>query len=135
MATVSFAGYTIWNDATTGVSAAAHDWDSFSDAQDFSMLPQGNGIVSVVTGLDPGGVSLQLQYVLSDAEEATLQSTLNSLRAQYGTVTYPGGSRAYCRMVGGAKLIRGETVNVISPASRAGIKHRYNLAITFKALR
>lgn len=130
MATVTFAGTTIWDDSTSGIGPVESQVSDPVRAYAMESLIRGNGAVAKDLGLNPGSVNLALQYRVSSDELNTLLSALYALIGTTGTVTIPPGqSYSNCIMLNRAS-VRG-------PATRdaAGtVKYPVTVFISFARL-
>lgn len=94
MATVTFAGTTIWNDAQTGWGALEPMIVEGSTRWAFDPLPQGDGDIAKELGDEPGLVFLRLFFSFSanGSELASHRSTMRGLKDSYGSLAWPRGS-------------------------------------------
>ena len=94
MATVSFAGTILWNDATTGFGVVGFNQTPPSIRYGYEDLPRGTGRIAKALGTDPGQSVVVLQYRLTAGEESTLRSALAGVVGGFGalsvrSVNYP----------------------------------------------
>lgn len=99
MATVTFAGQTVWNDAATGRGRVRAR--SFGPQRRLvpEALPGNEGIILKDLGKDPGLVYLPLRYWMTPAEMAAVEAVLVIVAGAgvEGTLAIPRGiSYAHC---------------------------------------
>lgn len=86
MATVSFAGTTLWNDAQTGFGVVSFNQSPPVVRYGYEDLPRGTGRIAKNLGTNPGQSVLVLQYRLTSGEETTLRNTLAGVVSLFGTL-------------------------------------------------
>jgi hypothetical protein len=90
MATITFAGTTLWNDTTSGYGRPVLAVGLPSRTYDYEPLPRGTGLVAKHVGTDPGEVSLVCQYRIADGSFASLLSGIAAAVTSFGTLTIRG---------------------------------------------
>lgn len=111
MASVQFAGTTIWNDATTGVGpVGVQEIGAVARRLRWPVLG-GNGFGTTELGTDGGGVRLFLQYRLTEAEYGSLRSSIATIRDKRGSISWPPSDfLSDCEIEGSPAIIRGPVV-------------------------
>lgn len=102
MATVVFAGETIWNDniASTGRGALLPQIQRPVDQISYEPIPRGNGVVGKIVGVVPGRVALPLMYVATDSAFNSIVAALQALDGTEGALVIGGKtSIPYCILV------------------------------------
>lgn len=100
MATVTFAGSTIWNDATTGVGRIQPVVMGREQRWQFEPLPQSSGVVAKNIGLEAGQAYIALTYSMTNSEANALTVTVENLLQSVGSVVYnPGQTITDCVLV------------------------------------
>ena len=92
MATVVFAGTTLWNDAQTGFGVLRFNQSPPVVRYGYEDLPRGTGRIAKNLGTNPGQSVVVLQYRVTTGEEATLRNTLNGVVSLFGTLQVRGVS-------------------------------------------
>jgi hypothetical protein len=101
MATVAFAGSTLWNDASTGKGRPSRVLEAKSIVWGGGVVPGDGAIISKDLADNFGRFFLQMVYWLEDSDIASLISLIEGKRNIIGTVTYPpSNSVSNCRIDG-----------------------------------
>lgn len=88
MATVTFDGTTIWNDAATGVGRVVVFEQLAFQRKSFNFVPAYGGYITKLLGSEPGRIVLVLDYWLNDSEKESLISTVAGKADDTGTLVY-----------------------------------------------
>jgi hypothetical protein len=98
MASVTFAGSTLWDNDATGIDQVLPSADEPVTDWQLVALPQGGGRVAKYLGLSPGAVTIQLQYRMSNSDMSSLRSTINNKIGSFGILSIPPG-QTYSRCI------------------------------------
>jgi hypothetical protein len=130
MATVTFAGTTIWNDATTGRNRVVAVGLESHQRWDVVPLPR-SGSVGKDLGKEGATFAIEVQYDFTGSEWNSHVSTLASLENRFGTLTFPPS-----RSVPGCIMLFAEPVKTPNTHRRASgtIIYRVHYRYTFKRL-
>jgi hypothetical protein len=130
MATVTFAGSTLWNDATTGFASAAVADTVQGPFYEFERIARGNGLVAKEASSDPGNLQLTLNYTLTESEYTALRTIIVQRRNSIGSLSIPGiPTLNFC-------VLTSVTIQRSDPVSVAGVVKRfYNAVYTFQRTR
>lgn len=132
MATVAFAGTTLWNDASTGKGRPQRTLEAKSVAWETEVVPGDGALISKDVGDNNGRFYLQMEYWLESSDIGTLISLIEGKRSSIGTVNYPpSNSVANCRIDGPP---------VIQPTQRRGQRagtfyYEYVVSIPFRRVK
>lgn len=96
MASLVFAGVTLWNDAATGVGSCRPLYSPKFRVKDVRSLPQGNSVARLL-GKAPGSFLFRLNYLVSSSESATLEALFEGLDGNIGNLVTP--QRTYSRVI------------------------------------
>lgn len=89
MATIVFDGTTLWDDSGTGVGPVQYNEQLDTIRQSFVPIPRYGGYFAKTHGQEPGGLSIVAQYTVTDSELNSLVTTLEGVKNDYGTLTFP----------------------------------------------
>ena len=134
MATLTFGGTTIWNDAGTGKGRPERNITPDKELTSFRVLPGNGALVATNLGTQYGGASFSLQYWLRESESQALETTLQNLKNTTGQVVYTVNSvtewsHSNCKLTDSRLVSTGVQCN-------DGSNHRieYVLTIQFQKL-
>jgi hypothetical protein len=130
MATLTFSGVTLWNDATTGYGTVRAVGTAAGPVYQFDAIARGNGLVAKEVATDPGNVQVACQYILTDGEFSTLEGVIVGARDNVGSLAVPGQpSKNNFRMVS-STVFRGEPVTL-----DGSFRRLYQIVYTFQRTR
>jgi len=132
MATVTFAGTTIWNDAATGIGPVNSLVAAKRERRVLEPIPRGNGYISKNTGTEPRLVRVDCAYNLTEAQIDSLQTSLDGLFDKYGTVSVPPSqSFSDCELAEQPQLTRERALMTAS----GSIVYRVRVTLLFRQLK
>jgi hypothetical protein len=89
MATVTFDGVTLWNDAATGTGRPELSSQVSWPVYQIEYLIRSGGKISKEAGVDPGRFSLAVTFKFTGAEVTAYRNTVNGLIGRVGTLIVP----------------------------------------------
>lgn len=112
MATVTFAGTTLWNDSSTGVGPVAPAVALPTPVYQITPLARSGVKLAKRLGTDAGRARLVLPYVVTSAEFETLRSTIGGVAGLIGTLAVPPGQSYGSALLIAASVDRGSVREV-----------------------
>lgn len=91
MASVTFSGTTVWNDATTGVGRVSVRQSGGTRRWITEELPGGDGGLLKNNGRRTAIITVVCQYFASSSQQTTIKSGWLDLRGSYGSLVTPAG--------------------------------------------
>jgi len=130
MASVTFAGSTLWNDASTGIDRVQAIVQPGRRRWVLRDLPRGQGKVAKNLGKEPSYVIVPLSYVMSSNEYNTLAGVWDGIVSSAGTLAIPPG-QSYANVI----LLDWRSVRG-APLSDAGtIRYQWQIIGVWQQLR
>lgn len=112
MATVTFAGSTLWSDAGTGVNRPVAVERGRQALLSFEPVIRGSGQIVKNLGTLPEGVEVIVEYRVTGSEYSGLRSTLSGLVGSVGTLAWPPSQSLSNCILAGSQRIRMDAVSM-----------------------
>lgn len=117
MATVTFAGSTLWDDSGTGVGRPYAAERGRQAVLVFEPVTRGVGQIVKNLGTIPESFDLFVRYRVSGSQLSGLRSTLNGVVGSTGTLAWPPSQSFSNCILAGSQRIRTEVVGITEGGS------------------
>jgi hypothetical protein len=131
MASVTFAGTTLWDTTATGVGRVRDGQQPRSVNWVMEKLPGNGGLIAKDNGDNPSPFALTCMYWLTTAQAIALVTTIEDSRALFGSVNWPPNiTKTNCILINAAMERTGQQNTTPS----AGHRYEYIVSYQFQQL-